>query len=48
MSEWVKHYNTMRLHSGLGGKPPAPETVKPRLELVTEIYHAEGIKKDTG
>jgi putative transposase len=34
ITEWVKHYNTVRPHSALGGKPPAPETVKPRLDLV--------------
>ena len=27
---WVHHYNTVRPHSSLGGRPPAPETVRPK------------------
>ncbi|GLP87878.1 hypothetical protein GCM10007921_34390 [Tritonibacter mobilis] len=27
IEEWRKHYNTKRPHSGLGYRPPAPETV---------------------
>ena len=26
---WRKHYNTKRLHSALGYRPPAPETIVP-------------------
>ena len=26
---WRKHYNTIRLHSSLGYRPPAPETIIP-------------------
>jgi transposase InsO family protein len=26
---WVKHYNTIRPHSALGYKPPAPESITP-------------------
>ena len=29
IEEWRKHYNTVRPHSALGYKPPAPETVVP-------------------
>jgi len=28
---WRKEYNTIRPHSSLGGRPPAPETHYPRL-----------------
>jgi putative transposase len=28
---WRKQYNTIRPHSSLGGRPPAPETFYPRL-----------------
>ena len=31
---WRRHYNTIRPHSALGGRPLAPETVYPRLEMV--------------
>jgi len=27
---WRRHYNTIRLHSSLGYRPPAPETFLPR------------------
>ena len=29
IESWRKHYNTKRLHSSLGYKPPAPETFTP-------------------
>ena len=29
IEEWRKHYNTVRPHSALGYKPPAPETIIP-------------------
>lgn len=28
---WLEHYNTVRPHSSLGGRPPAPQTVIPKL-----------------
>ena len=31
VGEWVKHYNEIRPHSSLGYKPPAPQTLVPRL-----------------
>lgn len=34
INNWVKHYNTVRPHSSLGGRPPAPEVMVPRLDLV--------------
>jgi transposase InsO family protein len=30
IERWRRHYNTMRPHSALGYRPPAPETVLPR------------------
>ncbi len=29
IEEWRRHYNTVRPHSALGWKPPAPETIIP-------------------
>ena len=29
IEEWRKHYNTMRPHSALGYRPPAPESIIP-------------------
>ena len=29
IEEWRKHYNTVRPHSALGYRPPAPETIIP-------------------
>lgn len=31
LSCWVKYYNELRPHSSLGGRPPAPQTVIPRV-----------------
>jgi putative transposase len=28
------HYNTIRPHSSLGGRPPAPQTLQPQLRLL--------------
>ena len=32
---WRQEYNTLRPHSSLGYRPPAPEAVRPTLELAT-------------
>jgi transposase InsO family protein len=29
IEEWRRHYKTVRPHSALGWKPPAPETIVP-------------------
>ena len=29
VEQWRRLYNTVRLHSACGGRPPAPETIKP-------------------
>lgn len=34
IERWRVHYNTVRPHSSLGGKPPAPKTIQPKLELL--------------
>ena len=28
---WVEYYNTIRPHSSLGGRPPAPQTIVPKI-----------------
>jgi transposase InsO family protein len=34
IERWRVHYNTVRPHSSLGGRPPAPKTIQPNLELL--------------
>jgi putative transposase len=34
INNWRKHYNTIRPHSSLGYKPPAPLTVQPKLKAL--------------
>jgi transposase InsO family protein len=34
IESWRRHYNTKRPHSSLGGKPPAPETLLPNMNLL--------------
>jgi transposase InsO family protein len=31
IKEWVRYYNTIRPHSSLGYRPPAPEAIMPRI-----------------
>ena len=33
IERWRIHYNTVRPHSALGGRPPAPETIIPRKDF---------------
>ena len=33
---WRREYNTIRPHNSLGYRPPAPEVIMPRLQLVGE------------
>ena len=35
IEQWRRHYNTVRPHSSLGYRPPAPETIKPLPITVT-------------
>ena len=39
IEQWRRHYNTVRLHSSLGYRPPAPETIKPLP--ITATAHGE-------
>ena len=32
---WRREYNTIRPHSSLGYRPPVPEAIMPRLQLVS-------------
>ena len=32
---WRKEYNQFRPHSSLNYQPPAPETIKPKVEILT-------------
>ena len=36
IEQWRKEYNTIRPHSSLGYKPPAPETILPKVNLTRE------------
>jgi len=31
IERWRVHYNTVRYHSSMGYRPPAPETIVPQL-----------------
>jgi len=39
IEQWRRHYNTVRPHSSLGYRPPAPETIKPLP--ITATAHGE-------
>lgn len=34
IENWRRHYNTVRPHSALGGRPPAPQTLQPNMRLL--------------
>ena len=34
IENWRQHYNKVRPHSSLGGRPPAPETKQPDLKVL--------------
>jgi transposase InsO family protein len=36
IEQWRKHYNTIRPHSSLGYRPPAPQTMNPFLTPLDE------------
>ena len=36
IENWRRHYNTVRPHSALGYKPPAPETIMPKKDDLGE------------
>ncbi|MDE2239206.1 MAG: integrase core domain-containing protein, partial [Rhodospirillales bacterium] len=31
IEQWRNHYNTLRPHSALGYRPPAPQTIQPNV-----------------
>ena len=35
VENWRKEYNQFRPHSSLNYQPPAPETIKPKMEILT-------------
>ena len=37
IGQWQKHYNTVRPHSALNYRPPAPQTVAPFAAHLDEI-----------
>jgi transposase InsO family protein len=36
IERWRKHYNTIRPHSALGGRPPTPLTFEPSLKIFSQ------------
>lgn len=37
IENWREHYNTVRPHSSLGYKPPAPATLQPNMKLIANL-----------
>ena len=44
IDRWRQHYNTIRPHSSLGYRPPAPETVTP--ERPDQVFVQWGLRPD--
>ena len=44
IEHWRQHYNTIRPHSSLGYRPPAPETVIP--ERPDQVFVQWGLRPD--
>ena len=38
IAQWRKHYNTLRPHSSLGYRPPAPQTSRPFIEPLEAVH----------
>jgi hypothetical protein len=36
IENWRNEYNQFRPHSALNYQPPAPETIKPKVEILTQ------------
>jgi len=41
IEQWRRHYNTIRPHSSLGYRPPAPDTIKPRPIQTTALENKQ-------
>ncbi len=37
IENWRQHYNTVRPHSSLGYRPPAPATLEPNIKLIANL-----------
>ncbi|MGH6726284.1 MAG: integrase core domain-containing protein, partial [Pseudolabrys sp.] len=37
IEQWRKHYNTVRPHSSLGYRPPAPQTMNPFVPPLDQV-----------
>jgi hypothetical protein len=42
IEQWRHHYNTIRPHSALGYKPPAPETIQPTASICPPLFMGSG------
>ena len=42
IEQWRKHYNTVRPHSALGYRPPAPEVIVSRTPMPTTAPGSAG------
>ena len=41
IEQWRKHYNTIRPHSAIGYRPPAPQTINPFLSPLDQVEHMQ-------
>ncbi len=41
VEQWRKHYNTIRPHSAIGYRPPAPQTINPFLSPLDQVEHMQ-------
>jgi transposase InsO family protein len=44
IQQWRKHYNTVRPHSALGYRPPAPQTIQPHAANLP--FATQGLQAD--
>ncbi len=41
VEQWRKHYNTIRPHSAIGYRPPAPQTIDPFLTRLDQAVQMQ-------
>ena len=41
VEQWRQHYNTIRPHSAIGYRPPAPQTINPFLSPLDQVEHMQ-------